>query len=70
MKYILRSVEEGKRISLDMMEEKKKAVKEKILTAGFDYIEYSAILGSYNEIAERIEEQVIIIEATTETNYV
>lgn len=70
MKYIIRSIKDGKRIPVPEIEEKKKAAKEKLLNAGLNYLEYEAQLGTLNAQAQRIEEQVIVIEAVMEENYV
>jgi len=70
MKYIIRSVEDGNRISLDEIEDKKKSVKKKILEIGLQYVEYTAMLGSLDALGNRIEEQVVIIEDAGGTNYV
>ncbi len=70
MKYIIRTVENGLRVPLERIEEKKKAAREKFLGAGFQYLEISGILGSLNALGERIEEMVFVIEGIERENYV
>lgn len=70
MKAIIRTIENGKRISLEQVEKKRRGVKEKILSTGFQYIETESMLGSVNATGERIEEQVFVIEDVTGEIYV
>ena len=70
MKAIIRTIENGKRISLEQVEKKRRAIKEKIIGNGMQYIETESMLGSVNAMGERIEEQVFVIEDVTGEIYV
>lgn len=70
MQYIIRTIENGKRFPLEKIDEKRVSIKEKILESGMQYIEHEAIMGSYNELGQRIEERVYVISAQGEVNYV
>lgn len=70
MKVIILTVENGKRLPLDQVNEKRRAIKEKILETGMNYIETESALGFYNATGKRAEEPVFIIEDTTRDNYV
>jgi len=70
MRFIIRSSDHGVRFPAEAVEAKKKAVREKILAAGFHYLEFSAQLGLYDTSGEEIREQVTIIEAVAEATYV
>jgi hypothetical protein len=71
MKYVIRSTDEtGVRISAAAVAEKKKAAREKILAAGFQYLEAPALLGYENALGQEVQEQVVIIEAIGRDNYV
>lgn len=70
MRYIIRTIESGQRISLECVQEKKKAAYQKLLDAGLQYLEFEAMLGSYDAIGQRIEERVFIIEPVSEVSYV
>lgn len=70
MKYVIRSSDHGTRIPLSLIEEKKKAARAKLLSAGMHYLEYPALLGTMNAMGEEIAEEVTIIEAIAEVNYV
>lgn len=70
MKAIIRTIENGKRVPLEQVEKKRRAIKEKILETGMQYIETESMLGSTNAMGERIEEQVFVIEDVTGVNYV
>lgn len=70
MKYIIRTVENGQRITLERVQEKKKAAYEKLLASGLQYLEHEALLGSLDAMGRRIEERVYIIEPASEVSYV
>lgn len=72
MKAIIRTIdkETGKRISLDIVNEKRLSIKNKILETGLQYIETESTLGSLNAMGERIEEKVYVIEDESRENYV
>lgn len=70
MRIIIRSSDHGLRLPAAQVEEKKKAAREKILEAGMHYLEYQAILGSFDVGGHEIQEEVTIIEPVTESNYV
>lgn len=70
MKYVIRTSDHGTRISAAAVEEKKKAARSKLLAAGLHYLEYPALLGSENAKGEAIAEDVTVIEAIAEVNYV
>jgi len=70
MKYVIRSIEKGERIGVEKINEKRAAAREKILAAGFQYLEYEATLGSLDALGHRIEETVHIIEAIVGGVYV
>lgn len=70
MKYIIRTIENGQRISLEHVQEKRKAVYEKILDAGMQYLESECTLGSLDAMGRRIEEHVYVIEPMTGVSYV
>ena len=70
MKYFILTVEDGKRLPVDVIEAKRKAVKDKVLGMGLQYIETEAMMGSLDALARRIESRVYIIEATTRDFYV
>jgi hypothetical protein len=70
MKYVIRSTREGQRIPAAEVAEKKKAARAKLLAAGFQYLEYPALLGSENALGQEIQEEVTIIEAIGSENYV
>ena len=70
MKYVIRTTEDGKRISLERTNEKLAAAREKILTAGMQYLEYEAKLGSLDALGQRVEERVYIVEAIAGNVYV
>lgn len=65
MRYIIRSVQDGKSIDYDKIEAKKKAAKTTLIHAGLHYIEYEATLGTLDALGERIEERVIVIEPSS-----
>jgi hypothetical protein len=70
MKYVIRSTKDGERISAALVEEKKKAARAKLLAAGMQYLESPALLGYENAMGQEVQEEVTIIEAIGETNYV
>lgn len=70
MKYIIRTIDNGRRIPLAAVIEKKQAAYTKLLDAGLQYLEYEALLGSNNALGQRIEEKVFIIEPISEVQYV
>ncbi len=70
MRFIIRSSDHGVRFPAEAVEAKKKAVRERILTAGFHYLEFSAQLGLYDVNSNEIREQVTIIEVVSESTYV
>lgn len=70
MKYIIRTIKDGKRIPLEEVNEKRNAAKKHILNTGVQYVEVEAMLGSYNAMSERIEEKVFIVEDVQAENYV
>jgi hypothetical protein len=70
MKYVIRTIEDGQRIPLSRVSAKKEGARKKILAAGFQYLEYDALLGSENALGEEIQEKVTIIEAIGRENYV
>ncbi len=70
MKAIIRTIENGKRIALEQVENKRRSIKDKILETGMQYIETESTLGSFNAMGQRVEEQVFIIEDVSEGNYV
>ncbi len=69
MKYVIRTSDHGARIPAAAVEEKKRAVRERILAAGMHYLEYPALLGSENMMGQAIAEEVTIIEPIGEVNY-
>lgn len=70
MKYIIRTIENGERLSVERIEEKQRALKEKILESGMNYLEFDAFLGSYNELGKRVKEPVHVIEPISGVSYV
>jgi hypothetical protein len=70
MKYIIRTIEEGQRVPLDRIQEKRKAVYDRIMAAGMHYLESECILGSLNAMGQRIEEHVYVIEPMAGIAYV
>ncbi|MGO8696016.1 MAG: hypothetical protein ACLQMF_20320 [Rectinemataceae bacterium] len=71
MKYVIRSTDDrGERIPLAVLEEKKKAARDKLLAAGMHYLEYKALLGFENAMGQPVHEEVVIIEAIGRENYV
>jgi hypothetical protein len=70
MKYVIRTSDHGTRIPAATIEEKKRAARDKLLAAGLEYLEYPALLGSTNVLGDAIAEEVTIIEAIAEANYV
>lgn len=70
MKAYIRTAENGKRLSLERVNEKRISIKKDILARGFQYTENETVLGSLNAMGERIEETVYIIEDVTGVNYV
>jgi hypothetical protein len=70
MKYVIRSSDHGLRISAAKVEDKKAAARAKLLAAGLQYLEFPALLGSEDAMGRPIAEEVTIIEAIAEANYV
>jgi hypothetical protein len=70
MKFFIRTIENGKRLPVEKVDEKRKAAKDKILAAGLQYVEVEAVLGSLDALAQRIEERVYIIEGVAGVQYV
>lgn len=71
MKYYVLTVEkDGTLIPLDAVQAKRKAVKEKILNEGKQYIETEAQIGSLDALAQRIEHKVYVIEPIWKDIYV
>lgn len=70
MEFYIRTIENGKRLSLDAVEAKRLDVKERILETGAQYVEIEAMMGSSNATGERIEERVYIIRAVSGVQYV
>lgn len=72
MRYIIRTIEKetGKRLPLKQVNEKRLAAKTHVLETGLQYLETESMLGSFNAMGQRIEEQVYIIEDVQEMNYV
>lgn len=70
MKAIIRTIENGKRIPLDQVDNKRRSIKAKILETGMQYLETESMLGSVNAMGDRIEEQVYVIEDVSGVNYV
>ena len=69
MKVYVRTVENGERIPMLKVQEKCKAVQDKILQSGFQYIVTESLLGSLNALGQRIEERVYIIEDVYNDTY-
>jgi hypothetical protein len=69
LKTIIRSTDHGRRLSLTEIEEKKKKIRAQYLAAGLHYLEYQGLLGTA-PLGEAIAEDVTIIEAIAEVNYV
>lgn len=70
MKFIIRSSDHGIPFSLVAIEAKKQAVREKLLSGGFQYLEYKAELGLFDSGGLEISEPVTVIEAIAEVSYV
>ena len=71
MKYVIRSTDNGgQRIPLTVVEEKKKAARDKLLAGGMHYLEHKALLGYENAMGQPVHEEVVIIEAIGRENYV
>jgi hypothetical protein len=71
MKYVIRSTDQdGARVGVDKIEEKKKAAREKIYAAGLQCLEYKALLGYENAQGQPTHEEVTIIEAISGLVYV
>ena len=66
MKYVIRSTDGGIRIPQSEIDAQRRQVVRDIVSSGGRYIEYSAHLGSSNDIGDRIEEQVCVIEVVTQ----
>jgi hypothetical protein len=69
MKTIIRSTDHGRRLPVTEIEEKKKKIRVQYLAAGLHYLEYKALLGTA-PMGDAIAEEVTIIEAIAEDNYV
>lgn len=69
MKYVIRSTKDGGRIPAAQVEEKKQAARQTLIAAGMHYLEYSALLG-FSSLGAIVAEEVTIIEAIAEVNYV
>lgn len=71
MKYYVKTTDEtGKRIPIDAVNEKRKAVKEKIIAMGMQYVETEAIIGRLDAAMNRVEERVYVIEMVARDFYV
>ena len=70
MRYIVRTIENGARLGVEAIIAKRIAAYEKILAAGFQYLETEAMLGSLDALGRRIEERVYVIEAVAGSAYV
>jgi hypothetical protein len=70
MKYVIRSTDHGARIPAATVEAKKQEARTRLLSAGLHYLEYMALLGTENPQGQPIAEEVTIIEAIGEVNYV
>ena len=70
MRYIVRTIENGERLGLEAVVAKRQAVYEKLLAAGFQYVETEGMLGSLDALGRRIEDPVYIIEAVAGSAYV
>jgi hypothetical protein len=69
VKTIIRSTDHGRRLPLTEVEAKKRKIRAQYLAAGLHYLEYKGLLGSA-PLGEAIVEEVTIIEAIAEVNYV
>jgi hypothetical protein len=70
MKFIIRSTEGGERIPAKQIEEKRVASRAKLLEAGLNYLEYSAILGYENGMGHETQEEVTVIESISKDVYI
>lgn len=70
MKYIIRTIKDGKRLPLADVNKKRVEAKERILSIGSQYTETESQLGSFNAMGKRIEERVYIIEDISGADYV
>jgi len=71
MKYYVKTTDEnGKRIPVDAVNEKRKAVKEKIIGMGLQYIETEAMIGRLDASMNRVEERIYVIEMIARDFYV
>lgn len=70
MKWIIRSTENGTRLSSATVDEKKRDARKKILKAGFHALEYEGQLSFYDPSGNEVREQVTILEPVTGGVYV
>jgi hypothetical protein len=69
MRIVIRSSSHGERIPADVVDEKKKEARRRILAAGFQYLEFPATLGSFDTGGKEIQEDVTVIESMVEQTY-
>ena len=65
MRYLIRTSENGRRLSEPTIDELKQAAIDKIIMQGHPYVEHSVLVGSKNAAGEIIEEMAYVIEAVT-----
>lgn len=71
MKYYIKTTDEnGQRLPEEAVFGKRKAVKEKIIDMGLQYIEYEVIFGRLNAEMHRVEERMHVIEMMGKDFYV
>ena len=65
MRYLIRTVEAGRRLPELEIDERKQTAIETITAAGHAYVEHEVLVGSTNAAGDVVEEIAYVIEAAT-----
>jgi hypothetical protein len=69
MERYVRTVENGEPRPLEVVEEKRKAIREAWLKGGLQVVEYEAMIYVYDAMGEIVRERVYVLESTSAENY-
>jgi hypothetical protein len=69
MKRYVRTIENGERRPLEVVEEKRKAIRDAWLKGSLQVVEYEAMMYTYDAMGEIVRERVYVLESTSAVNY-